>query len=72
MGKMKQIQQLESDIFDIIQKLNETLKLKKKEHYKLCLVAMDSLNEDYNNLTGNYYIHPLKALGYYEHLWSKF
>ena len=70
MSKFKQIQQLESNLFDIVEKLNYTFTYKKKDQYKLHLVALDELNEEYCEITGNYYIHPMKTLSYYEKLWE--
>lgn len=71
-GRTEHLFQIESDLFDIIAALHTNLSLKKKDAYKLCLVAMDDLNEEYKSLTGIYKIHPLECLSYYENLWSKF
>lgn len=70
MGKLKRLQQIESDLFDVIEKLNRDLRFKNKDSYKLHLVVMDELNEEYNSLSGKYYIPPLTCLQYYEKMWS--
>lgn len=71
-SRTNQIYQIEFDMFDIIAALHTNLSLKKKDSYKLCLVAMDTLNEDYKKLTGEYRLHPLECLKYYENLWKGF
>lgn len=69
---MKELQQLESDIFDTVTELHKNLFTKNKDKYKLHLGILDILNEEYNELTGNYKVHPLECLEYYSNLWSKF
>lgn len=71
-GNVKEIHQIEANIFDIVESLHNNMLIKNKDKYKLSLVALDSLNEEYNELTGNYYVHPLRCLEYYGNLWSKF
>lgn len=61
---------LESNMFDIIFQLHKTLKLKQRDQYKLLLVALDELNEEYKTKQGNYYIAPDRTLSYYEKLWE--
>lgn len=61
---------LESNMFDIIFQLHKNFELKRKDQYKLLLVALDELNEEYKTKQGNYYIAPERALSYYEKLWE--
>lgn len=61
---------IESNMFDIIMELHTNLTYRQKDKYKLCLVAMDELNEEYKKLTGDYFIAPERSLGYYEKLWE--
>lgn len=63
---------IQNDMFEIIEGLHYCLQVKNKEDYKLYLIAMDELNEEHKTLVGNYYIDPLRALGYYEKLWKDF
>lgn len=62
--------QIESNLFDTIVELNNTFKYRQKDKYKLYLVTMDELNEEYKKKTGDYYIPPQVALTYYEKLWQ--
>lgn len=61
---------IESNLFNIIYELHKTYSYKQKDKYKLFLIAMDELNEEYKKQTGEYYIHPEKTLTYYEKLWA--
>ena len=60
---------IQKNLFDIICELHKTYNYRQKDKYKLCLVALDELNEEYKKQTGEYYIAPEKALSYYEKLW---
>lgn len=61
---------IESNLFDVIVELNNTFKCRQKDKYKLYLVTLDELNEEYKLKTGNYYIPPAVTLNYYEKLWQ--
>lgn len=70
MSKFRQLKDIESNLFDIICELNHNFFLRKKEDYKLLLVALDELNEEYKEQTGKYYIEPVKCANYYSRLWE--
>lgn len=72
MSKTRRLQQIRSDMFEVITELHNNITYKRQDMYKLCLVAMDDLNEEYKSLTGNYYLNELECLNYYEKLWSVF
>lgn len=66
------IKRLESDMFDVIYELHINLKIKNKEQYRLCLVALDQLNIEYFQESGKYYIERKRILDYYSKLWDNF
>lgn len=72
MSKNKRISQIQLELFDVISELHTNLQNKNKEDYKIWLVELDELNDEYKSLTGKFHIEPLDAVVFYEHLWNKF
>lgn len=70
MSKFTQLRQLELDMFDIIEGLHKALFVKRIDDYKMYLSLMDEVNEEYKELSGKYYLDPMRCLGYYENLWE--
>lgn len=64
------ITELEENMFDTICGLHECLVLRKKESYKLFLITLDELNENYKQQTEKYYIDPVRCADYYSKLWE--
>lgn len=72
MGKLKEIQLLENSMFDVIESMHKSLVYKKLDNYRLGLAVLEQLNDDYCELTGQYYIAPMKALDYHSRQWTAF
>lgn len=70
MSKFREIKDIESNLFDIICELHHNLFMRNKDGYKLMLVAMDELNEEYKQQTEKYYIDPVRCADYYSKLWE--
>lgn len=68
----RKVKNIETHIFDIIHELHINLTYKNKDQYKLCLVALDELNDDYKKITGKYYISSERVVDYYSKLWDNF
>lgn len=76
MGKFKDIQLLENMLFDSIEYLEKTAKLDVTHptvriKYQSGLAALDLLNEEYKQLTGNYYIDQNRVLQYHSKQWGE-
>lgn len=72
MGKFKELQILESDMFDAIEGLHLSIRNKNINDYKTWLALLENLNDEYNFMTGNFYIAPVRILMYHRYQWSKF
>ena len=69
---MQEIQLLEFSMFEVIESMHQSLACKKLDTYRLGLAVLDQLNDEYCELTGQYYIPPMKTLDYYSKQWSAF
>jgi hypothetical protein len=69
---VKEVRVLEESMFELVQTLYESIQLKNLENYRLGLAVLDELNEEYCDITGQYYISPMKTLEYHSNQWSKF
>lgn len=67
---MKEVQILEQSMFDIIFSLHTSLVFKDLEDYRLGLAVLDSLNDEYHELTGQYFIPQDRVLDYHSKQWS--
>lgn len=70
MGKVKEAFILEEAMFQVIETLHYYLNFKNKTQYELALEVLESLNDEYFDLVGQYYIDQLTLLDYYEKKWS--
>lgn len=61
---------LEKEIFDIVVAIAHSEVVRNKNMYKLTLLSMETLNEEYRKLYGDYYIDKNKILKYYEKIWE--
>jgi hypothetical protein len=61
---------LESEIFNIVVAIAHNEVIRNKNMYKLTLLSLESLNEEYRKLYGDYYIDKNKILRYYEKVWE--
>lgn len=61
---------LEKEIFDIVVAIANSEVVRNKNMYKLTLLSMETLNEEYRKLYGDYYIDKAKILRYYEKIWE--
>lgn len=69
---MNEIQVLENSMFDVIESMHESLAYKKLDNYRLGLAVLEQLNDDYCELTGQFYIPPMKTLDYHSRQWTNF
>jgi hypothetical protein len=70
MGKMKELQILESSIFEVIMNMGYSRQNKNLEEYRLGLAVMDQLNNEYFEITGRYYIPQEKVIVYHSRQWE--
>lgn len=70
MSMFKKIQEIESDIFDVLHDLHVCLQYKNASDYKMNLQLLDILNEEYKDITTEYYIKPEKVLDYHSRQWE--
>lgn len=70
MSGSKQLFILEEAIFDIMEKLHYFLGVKDKPSYELAVKTLNMLNEDYKELTGEFFLEPERILSYYSKLWE--
>lgn len=63
---------LENAIFDVIHSMHQNLFCKHLQNYRLGLAVLEQLNDEYNEITGQYYIPQMKTLDYYSKQWSAF
>ncbi len=67
---MKEIQQLESDMFDVTVRLHKAKSLRDKPDFITSLALLEVLNDEYNELTDTYYIPQEKMLEYHSFRWE--
>jgi hypothetical protein len=67
---MKEIQQLESDMFDVTVRLHKAKSVLDRNEFITSLALLEVLNDEYNELTDTYYIDQLKMLEYHSYRWE--
>jgi hypothetical protein len=72
MGKFKELQILESDMFDAIEGLHLAMRNKNLADYKVWLALLEQLNVEYLYMTGEFYIDQKRVLDYHSKQWSAF
>lgn len=70
MSKFKEIQRIESDVFEVIHFLHRIMKEGNLESYKKGLAALEALNDEYKELTGQYYIAQDRIVDYHSKQWE--
>ena len=70
MGKMKELQTLESTLFEVVMNMGYARQNKNLEDYRMGLAVMDLLNKEYFELTGQYYIPQDKVIIYHSRQWE--
>lgn len=66
----KTLKILENLLFDLVFELNQKYQLKQYDKYKLALASLQIINEEYNQITGRYYIDKQQIMEYYRQLWD--
>jgi hypothetical protein len=72
MGKVKEIRIIEEAVFEVIHSLHQSMYCRNLENYRLGLAVLEQLNSEYCDLTGQYYMPPMRELEYHSNQWSKF
>lgn len=72
MGKFKELQVLESNIFEAIEEMHIAICNKDITAFRGWLALLENLNDEYNFMTGNFYIAPMEILMYHSYQWSRF
>lgn len=70
MGMMKEIQQLESDMFDVTVRLHRAKTYLDKVDYITSLALLEVLNDEYNEITNHYYVDQVKMVEYHSYRWE--
>jgi hypothetical protein len=70
MSMLKQVQLLESDMFETIHDLLKAFHSKNSGDYTTFLAILENLNDEYKDLTGQYYIEQTRIISYHEKRWE--
>ena len=70
MSMLKQVQQLESDMFDAIELLHIALQYKQREDFNMALALIEEMNDEYEQITHKPYITPLEMIKFHEKKWE--
>lgn len=72
MGKVKELRIIEEAVFEVVHALHQSMYTKDLTNYRLGLAVLEQLNSEYCDITGQYYMPPVKELEYHSQQWSKF
>lgn len=67
-----EVAKMEESMFEVIHSMHYSLFCKNLKNYRLGLAVLDQLNDEYNEITGQYYIPQMKALDYHSKQWTNF
>jgi hypothetical protein len=71
MNLQKEVQQLETNIFQLIEASYAAIAIREYQVAKLHLTALEALNEEYKGITQRDCVKPQTVLNLYERLWEK-
>lgn len=69
-SSFKHVQALESDMFDAIEMLHLALQFKRTEDFNMALALLESLNDEYKEITQEYYITQTRMIQFHEKKWE--